>query len=95
MFIRSEHLSSVFLFIDGTLGHEDGIVVALSEDKCSQYHIDDIELYVEQPHQSEYPHPADGHWQEREHRQLQTAEREPQEEEHDAAASPSDIVEII
>ena len=95
MLIRGQHRAMVTVLADRSLCHEDGIVIALSEDECGEYHVDNIELDIEHAHQSENPHPTDGHRQEREHRQLETAEGEPQKEEHDEATRPPDIVEVV
>lgn len=46
--IRSQHWPSMRVLIDGALGHEDGVVVALTEDKRAQDDIDDIELNAQE-----------------------------------------------
>jgi hypothetical protein len=54
--------------------HEDGIVVALTEDEGAQDDVDDIELNAQQRHDTQDPQPTDSHGQERQQRQGQTAE---------------------
>jgi len=62
--IGGQHRPTVGVLIDSTLGHEDGIVVALSKDKGAQDDVDDIKLYAQQRHNAQDPQPADGHGEE-------------------------------
>ena len=93
--IGGQHGSMVLVLIKSALGHEDGIVVALAEDKGAQDDIDDIKLDAQQRHDTQNPQPADGHGQERQQCQRQTAERGPEEEEHDAGTGPANVVEVV
>ena len=49
------------MLIDTALGHKDGIVISLTEDKRGKDDINDIELDAEYSHESEDPHPTDSH----------------------------------
>ena len=49
------------MLVDTTLSHKDGIVISLTEDKRGKDDINDIELDAEYSHESENPHPTDGH----------------------------------
>ena len=93
--IGGEHLPTVGIFVTGSLGHEDGIVITLSEDESGQDDVYDIKLDTQKSHQSQNPNPADGHRKEGEHRQFDTAQGEPEEEEHDKSAGPANIVEVV
>ena len=93
--IGGQHGSTMGVFIKSSLCHKDGIVVALSENKGAQDDIDNIKLDAQQGHDTQDPQPTDGHGEERQQRQRQTAERGPQEEKHDAGTSPADVVEIV
>ena len=44
--IGGKHGSVVFMFVEASLGHEYGVVVALSEDECGEDDVDDVELYM-------------------------------------------------
>ena len=85
----------VIILIDRTLCHKDGIVVTLTKDEGAQDDVDDIELNAQQRHDTQYPQPTDGHRQERQQRQRQTAERSPKEEEHDAGTRPAYVVKVV
>ena len=93
--IGGEHGTMVLVLIDRALGHEDGIVVTLAKDEGAQDDVDDIELNAQQRHDTQYPQPTDGHRQEGQQRQRQTAERGPEEEEHDAGTRPAYVVKVV
>ena len=93
--IGGEHGTMVFVLIERALCHEDGIVVALAKDEGAQDDVDDIELNAQQRHDAQYPQPTDGHRQEGQQRQRQTAERGPEEEEHDAGTRPAYVVKVV
>ena len=61
--IRGEHGTMVFVLIDRTLCHEDGIIVALTKDEGAQNDVDNIELNAQQRHDTQYPQPTDSHGQ--------------------------------
>ena len=48
--IGGEHGTMVLVLIDRALGHEDGIVVTLTEDEGAQDDVDDVELDAQQGH---------------------------------------------
>ena len=83
----------VLVFVKRALCHEDGIVVALTEDEGAQDDVDDIELDAQQRHDAQNPQPTDGHGEERQQCQRQTAERSPEEEEHDAEEKREGVFE--
>ena len=89
------HPTAVGVLVHQSLGDEDGVVVALSEDKCGQDDVDDVELQAEQVHAAQYPHPSDGQRQERNDAQLEAAEAQPQEGKDDKGADEAYVVERI
>ena len=93
--IGCQHGTMVLVLIDSALRHKDGIVVALAKNKCTQDDINDIELNAQQGHDTQNPQPTDGHREEGQQRQRQTAERGPKEEKHDAGTGPADVVEVV
>ena len=93
--VGGQHRLMVSRLIDRPFGHEDGIIVALSENERGENDIDDIKLDAAESHDTENPQPADSHRQEGQHGQGESAERELKEEEHDASAGPADIVEVV
>ena len=74
---RWQQLLLIGIFVDETVGDEDGVVVALSEDKGGQNDVDDVELHVEQTHDAQNPYPSQCHRQECQQCQFQSAERQP------------------
>ena len=72
--VRSEYLATVCEFIRQSLGHEDGVVVALAGNERGQYHIDNVELYTQHSHYSQYPDPAESHRHERDYRKFDASQ---------------------
>ena len=66
MLVGGKHLAPVSIFVHGSLCHEDGVVIALAEDEGGEDDVHDVELHVEDGHQSQYPQPTDSHRDERE-----------------------------
>ena len=75
--------------------HEDGIVVALTEDEGGKDDIHYVEFYAKESHESQYPYPTDRHRQERNYGKFDTSEREPKEYEYYSRTCYSYIVKII
>ena len=93
--IGRQQFLPVCVFIDQSVGHENRVVIALTEDKGGQNHVDDIELHVEQIHDAQNPDPAQCHRQEGQQAQFETAKRNPQEHKYDESAGKTDIVEVV
>ena len=74
---------------------EDGIVIALAEDECSQDNVDDIELHPQHLHDAQYPYPAHSQRQESHQAHLDASQRQPQEDKDHEAADEADIVERV
>ena len=83
------------MLIDTAFGHKDCIVVSLTENKSCKDDVHDIELYAEDSHEPENPHPTDSHRHEGYYSQFYLTEREPQEKEHDKRTCPADIVKVV
>ena len=95
MFVGGEHFAPVGILITCAFGHEDCVVVALAEDKRGENHVDYVELNVANGHYPQNPQPAHSHGNERRYGQFDAAKRQPQEEEHYAAARPAYVVEVV
>ncbi len=93
--VGSQHLAAVGILVHCPFRHEDGVVVALAEDEGGEDDVDDVELHSAQCHDAQYPQPAHRHRHEREGGQLDAAERQPEEEEHDESAGEADVVEVV
>ena len=93
--VGGQHLTAMPALVEAALGHEDGVVVALTKDEGGQDDVDQIELDAQQGHDAQDPYPTDSHGQEGEQGQLYVAEREPEEEEDDEGTGPTHIVEVV
>ena len=64
VFVGCYHLFTIGIFILATLGHEDGVVITLTEDEGCEYHIHNVKFYAKQCHDSQNPYPTHRHGQE-------------------------------
>src|SRR5574344_1027574 len=94
-FVRCQNRFSECIFMLASLGHEDGIIVSLSENECCKYYVDYVELDAQQGHDSENPYPAHCHREEGYQSQFEASEGEPKENEDYKRAGPADIVEVV
>ena len=78
-----------------SFGDKDGIVVALSENKCGKDDVYDVELYVEYVHQPENPYPAHSQRHEGDECYLYASERKQQKHKHDEPAYIEYLVEVV
>ena len=92
---RRQEFLLVGILVEESVGDEYCIVIALTEDKGGKDDINDVELHAEEIHQSQYPQPAHGHWQERQKAKLQSAEGQPEEQEYYESAGETDVVEVV
>ena len=74
-FVGSKDGAFVNIFRDAALRHEDGVVVALTEDEGGEDDVDDVELDAQQRHDAQNPYPADSHRDEGYDGQLDASER--------------------
>ena len=93
--VGSKEPTAISILVLTPLCHKDGVVIALAENKRGEDHVNDVEVDVQQPHDTKNPDPAHRHWQERQSRQLNVAHGKPQEEKHNETAGPPYIIEGI
>ena len=75
--VAVEHLLTVSPLIHQPLGDKYRIVVALTENKRGENHIDNIKLDAQNIHHAENPYPPHRHRSKRHQRKLQSAKRNP------------------
>ena len=92
--LRQNRLAGAML-INQAFNNEDGVIVSLSENECSEDNIDDIKLNTKQLHDSKNPNPAERHGNKSNECQPETAETEDKEDEDNQAAAETDIIEVV
>ena len=62
--IRRQQFLFVCELIDKTVSNKYGVIVTLSKDKRGENNVDNIELHIEEIHDTQYPEPSHSHREE-------------------------------